>query len=165
MKWYYLQFLVVTWLASHFNQKWCRQILSTNLVPPLGFINGWSTMRLCILCTLLVQFSRNFTLSLYFVHVALFSCCTFSVLHSFHVALCFLCCYFPRLLFCHATLFLCCTIFILIFLCCTLFVLHFLRVTLISCCTAVREFFSEQVFCRKLRNDRLFFMCCVNPVI
>ena len=71
---------------------------------------------------LLVQFFWNFTQLLYFVHVALCSCCTFAVLHTFHIAL-----------------FSCCTLFLLhlfrvaISLCSTLSMLHFFRIALFSC--------------------------------
>ena len=56
-----------------------------------------------LLCSLLMHFFRNFSLSLFFVktapfpcytflvwnssHVALFSCCTIGILHAFYVAL------------------------------------------------------------------------------
>ena len=51
-------------------------------------VNG--SLIIC-LCTLLVHFHffRNFTLTLYFVHVALFPRFTFYLLHSFYVALFF----------------------------------------------------------------------------
>ena len=62
--------------------------------------------------------------------VALSSCYTFFLLHSFHVAL-FSCCTFFMLHFFHVALFSRCTILMLHFFpCCTLFMLHSFHVAL-----------------------------------
>ena len=87
------------------------------------------------LCTLLVQFFRNFTLSLHFLHVALFSCRTFSGSHSSHVSL-----------------FSCWNLFVLhssgvgLFSCCTLSMLHFFRITYFSLFLSLFMFSSCRTF-------------------
>ena len=146
------------------------------------------------LCLSLFIFSSGWTFfMLHFFRVALFSCCILLLLHFLHAALfpyrtlfifryvfhfsfflraapfpCFT--FFVLHSFCVA-LFLCCILFMLhffsvsLFSCFVISMLHFLRVALFSCCTAISNFFSEQIFCRNLRSDCLFFMCCVNLVI
>ena len=95
------------------------------------------------LCTLLVQFFRIFTLSLYFDHVALFSCCTLSMFCYFQCTL-FPCCILFMLHFFHVALFPFCTFFtfrcsnihfsrVALFLCCTYFVFHYFHVALFLC--------------------------------
>ena len=91
-----------------------------------------------------------------FLRATLFSCCTFLVLHSFHVALSsccirfilhfsrvviFSCCSFSLLHYLYAA-YLCCTLFMLNFL--HVFMLKFLRVALFSYCTVMREFFQNR---------------------
>ena len=111
-----------------------RPLSSLPIITPTLFkpvYNGPLTDGpLCIcafLRTLLVQFFRNFTLSLYFVCVALFSCCTFSLLHSF---------------------------LILLFPCNTFFALHSFHVALISCCSflSVALFFCVALFHAELSS-------------
>ena len=87
----------------------------------------------------------------YYFHVAGFSCCTLFMFPFFHIALffhvtLFSCCSFPVLHYFHVVLYPCFTIFILPVLCCPLFMWHYLRVAHLSCCTAIREIFSGQVF-------------------
>lgn len=91
-------------------------------------------LSVCVfLCTLRVQFFRNFTLSKYFDHVALlaFPMYTFFVLHSFSVAFSSRCTLsmftFPVL---HSFLF-----FAIYFTFCVSFVLHFFQVSLFPCCS------------------------------
>ena len=80
--------------------------------------------------TFFVQFFRNFTLSLYFNHIALFLCCTV-----------FIFCYFQCTFFARVALFSCCTFFVLhlfmlhSFYVALFFVLHFLHVAFVTCCT------------------------------
>ena len=101
------------------------------------------------------------------------SCCTFFMLHSFHVLL-LSWCIFPVFYSFHYTLFLCCTYFMLhtfhvffsmlhyfytaLFVC-TLFMFRLLSVALSL------AIFLEQVISRKIGSDRLFFMYCVKCVI
>ena len=74
----------------------------------------------------------------------LFSCCTFSMLHSFHVALSS--CY---------TFFLLHSFHVALFSCCTFFMLHFLHIALFSRCTILMlHFFHVAVFHVAL------FSCC-----
>ena len=84
-------------------------------------IMGPSTNRPLSVCaflsTLLVQFLWNYTLSIYFIHAALFSCCTIWVLHFSHVAL------FSYWIFFYS-------FSVAISSCCTLSMLHFFRITL-----------------------------------
>ena len=96
-------------------------------------------------------------LMLHFFRFALFSCCTFFILYSFHITLFFM------LLVSRVALFSCCSFSVLhyfldSFLCSAIsfFVLHSFYVAL-SC----MNFYSEQVFRRKLRSDCLFFKICV----
>ena len=69
---------------------------------------------------------------LHFFHVALSSCCIFSMFHFFYVAF-FQCCTFFMLHFFHITLFSCCT-FSMLHSRCTLFSFH---VALFSCSTCL----------------------------
>ena len=94
--------------------------------------------------------------------ICTFLCCTPFMLHFFHIRL------FSRnilfmLISCAALLsccsFLYCRILMLPFVYCTHFMLHFLRVALFSCCSVISKFFSEQIFCRKLRSDVLCKFC------
>ena len=106
-----------------------------------------------LLWTILVQFFRTLLWHFIFFRVALFSCCTFLILHYFYVALfwvvIFSCCIFFVLhLFSCSTLFMHCTISGCTFTRCNVFVLHyspvarftfillhFFPVALCSCCT------------------------------
>ena len=103
-------------------------------------------------------------LVLLFLHVAFFSYCTFFVLDSFYASL------FRIALFFHVTLFSCFFFSVLHYFHVALFRVSLFSycafcIALFSCCTAMREFFSEQVFWTKRRSDCLFFICCVNPAI
>ena len=105
-------------------------------------VNGGPVFLLrTILHSSFALFFPNFALYLYFVHVTLFSRCTFSVLRSFRdplslFSILFMLHFFPVALFVRCELFSFCT-----FLCCTLFMLyffftlHFLLVALFPCCT------------------------------
>lgn len=119
-------------------------------------------LSVCVfLCTLRVQFFRNFTLSKYFDHVALlaFPMYTFFVLHSFSVAFSSRCTlsmftflvlhsfYFS--LFISPFVFLSsCTFFKFHFFrvalssSCILFILHFFHIAFFQCCTLIKLLFS-----------------------
>ena len=133
-----------------------RPLSSLPIITPTLFkpvYNGPLTDGpLCIcafLRTLLVQFFRNFTLSLYFVCVALFSCCTFSLLHSFHVLLSLHVAFISYCTFSVLHSFL-----ILLFPCNTFLALHSFHVALISCCSflSVALFFCVALFHAELSS-------------
>ena len=87
----------------------------------------------------------GFWLRLYYFHVALFPCCTFSMMHFFHVSF-FPCCIFSMWHFFHTALFQCCTFSMLhffhtaLFPCRSFFMLLFFHVALFSCCIHVALF-------------------------
>ena len=119
-------------------------------------------LSVCVfLCTLRVQFFRNFTLSKYFDHVALlaFPMYTFFVLHSFSVAFSSRCTLsmftFPVLHSFYFSLFISpfvflssCTFFKFHFFrvalssSCILFILHFFHIAFFQCCTLIKLLFS-----------------------
>ena len=138
------------------------------------FVNRQLFVRLCVLahssCTISLKFQSvtilfmlHFfriafflyfaTSKVYFSGVALFSCCTFFLLHSFHVAL-YPCCSILVLRFLHVALFLYHTFFVFhyvfhfpfFYLCCIFFLFHFFRVALLLCCTFFMYFFHVTLF-------------------
>lgn len=125
-------------------------------------------LSVCVfLCTLRVQFFRNFTLSQYFDHVALlaFPMYTFFVLHSFSVAFSSRCTLsmftFPVL---HSFLF-----FAIYFTFCVSFVLHFFQVSLFPCCSfffKLHSFhialFSYRILLVLHSYQAALFLCCTN---
>ena len=84
---------------------------------------------------------------LHFFCVAIFSCCTFFVLHCFSVVALSLCCTFPLshsfhliFVFVYVCFFL--TVTVTVFPCCTRFRLHFLQIALFSYYTLFMLLFS-----------------------
>ena len=110
--------------CSQYRHKHLRWIaLQQQLTTPIDTIAKLSSLLVGVLATRL-----------------LFPCCTFFMMHSFHVALFSYCiffmCTFFMLHFFHAALFSCCTLFLLhsfhvaVFSCCNLFMLHSFHVAI-----------------------------------
>ena len=121
-----------------------------------------------------------------YVNVTLFSCGTFFILHSFHVALFSYYNHFMLCYFFHFSYFLCAALFyVVLFSRCTLFMLYFFCGALLPCCTfAMLEFFhvahfpcfsiSKLHFFRVVQFSRCtfffhsfhvaLFLCCSFPV-
>ena len=105
-----------------------------------SFSKFHSVTILCLCCTI---FMLHSLVMFCYVNFTLFSCGTFFILHSFHVALFS---YYNHLMFCyffHFSYFLCAALFyVLLFSRCTLFMLYFFCGALLPCCTfAMLEFF------------------------
>ena len=107
------------------------------------------------------------SISFMFCHFqcTLFSCCTLSIQHSFHVIYAFHVAIFLVLYHFHVVLFSYCPIFMLLFSCCARFILYFLCALLFSCCTVISEFFFRADFLQKASEQLPLFMYCVNLVI
>ena len=111
---------------------------------------GPSTDGSLSVCELTVCHIGNFYLFMvHFFHVALFSCCTFSMLHFHHIAQFSSCIFFVLHSFLYCTIS-CCT-----FTRCDVFVLHFSAVALLACCNFSLLHFFHVAHLFMFRSSRL----------